>query len=694
MPRARALPRPSALAAAAHGSFTGAVVTLIPSADDAARLAVDGFEEADALHVTLAWLGDTDGDPAPSLTFDEAVEAVSGTLATDGTMPVTAEAFAVAVFNPASDERDPATVVLLQSPDLADLRSLMISTVGDESSFPVWFPHLTLGYTAAGDAPELDDAAIAERMGAVTFDRVRVSYGSEQTAEIVLGLTDEEPMTASTRRRFRIVNGPHTVTATAGCAPCSQGFADDVDLPAPVGFGTVADVRPGTRWTGVLAMEGTPTGDGRLFAEGALRWVDLPIPLRWVREDEGEHLGAVVVGRIEEIWRDGLEIRGRGTFDAGSADGIEAARQVAEQLTRGVSVDLDDVDMEIRIAADVLEDMEQPVPADAADQPAEDLEVDEDGRVVVVEFQADDEMMVFTDARVRAATIVATPAFAEAQLQIDEDEPEAPETEDEGPEPAPPIGDEDDEPEEMVAGSTPSGPPAAWFDDPQLPGPTPVTVTEDGRIFGHLAAWGTCHTAYPHECVTPPTSQSAYAYFRTGAVRAADGSTIATGRITLDTTHAGRRLGATDTVAHYEHTGRAAADVAAGEDAHGIWIAGALRPGLDPDQVRTLAASPLSGDWRRVAGQLELVHVLAVNSPGFPIPRALVAGGAVQALQSAGIVGPADHVEASTGPTDDDRILAAIIERERAAEQDRSQQAAEARSKVLLASAVAKARGR
>ena len=43
----------------------------------------------------------------------------------------------------------------------------------------------------------------------------------------------------------------------------------------------------------------------------------------------------------------------------------------------------------------------------------------------------------------------------------------------------------------------------------------------------------------------------------------------------------------------------------------------ALRPGLSDEQVRTLRASPLSGDWRYIDGQLELVGALAVNLPGF-----------------------------------------------------------------------------
>src|SRR2546422_2197053 len=34
----------------------------------------------------------------------------------------------------------------------------------------------------------------------------------------------------------------------------------------------------------------------------------------------------------------------------------------------------------------------------------------------------------------------------------------------------------------------------------------PLTVTEDGRVFGHLAPWGVCHTGKPNQCITAPHS--------------------------------------------------------------------------------------------------------------------------------------------------------------------------------------------
>jgi hypothetical protein len=178
--------------------------------------------------------------------------------------------------------------------------------------------------------------------------------------------------------------------------------------------------------------------------------------------------------------------------------------------------------------------------------------------------------------------------------------------------------------------------PAAWFTDPQLDGPTPLTIDEDGRIRGHAAVFGTCHIGFPQQCVTAPRSRSGYAYFATGALLCDDGTEVPVGSITMDTGHAPTSMSRQAAAAHYDHTGAVVADVAVGEDAYGIWVAGALRPTVDEQTAARLRASALSGDWRRVGGGLELVALLAVNVPGFPVPRARVASGEPQALVAAG----------------------------------------------------------
>jgi 2'-5' RNA ligase len=182
--------------------------------------------------------------------------------------------------------------------------------------------------------------------------------------------------------------------------------------------------------------------------------------------------------------------------------------------------------------------------------------------------------------------------------------------------------------------------PLEWFSDPKLSGPTPVTVTDDGRVFGHAACWGACHTGFADTCVTPPVEND-YGYFTTGEVLTAEGHRVAVGQITLGTSHAATRgLSVSKAIDHYGDTGTAVADVTAGTDEHGIWIAGAVRPNVTSDHVHALRASALSGDWRRIGGNLRMVALLAVNVPGFPIPRvgtALAAGKQVS-LVAAGVV--------------------------------------------------------
>ena len=229
---------------------------------------------------------------------------------------------------------------------------------------------------------------------------------------------------------------------------------------------------------------------------------------------------------------------------------------------------------------------------------------------------------------------------------------------------------EDEMPDTITA------PPLEWFQDPGFDAPTPLTITSDGRVLGHLAAWETCHVGISGDCVTPPHSNTGYAHFRTGEVVTADGTTVPVGTITMDTGHAGKDVGPADTVAHYDNTGTGVADVAVGEDEHGIWVAGMMRPGVTDQQVYALKATgALSGDWRRIGGNLELVAALAVNVPGFPIVRtdmAASAAGAPLSLVAAAVV------TSDPNALDADRVAVAVLAKldEREADKAREKRAA------------------
>ncbi|MGW2213336.1 hypothetical protein, partial [Streptomyces sp. NPDC001781] len=63
-------------------------------------------------------------------------------------------------------------------------------------------------------------------------------------------------------------------------------------------------------------------------------------------------------------------------------------------------------------------------------------------------------------------------------------------------------------------------------------------------------------------------------------------------------------------------------------------------PGTSESRIRELrAAGQVSGDWRRIGGSLRLVGLLAVNVPGFPVPKLKthLTSGQQLALVAAGI---------------------------------------------------------
>jgi hypothetical protein len=204
--------------------------------------------------------------------------------------------------------------------------------------------------------------------------------------------------------------------------------------------------------------------------------------------------------------------------------------------------------------------------------------------------------------------------------------------------------------------------PAAWFRDPKLTEPTHLTVTPDGRVFGHIAEWKSCHIGYDGVCVAPPPSSSNYAYFATGSVLTDDGGSARTGVISLGGGHASGQVGPRMAAAHYDSTSAAVADVSVGEDEHGIWCAGWLRPGTDDHTATALRASDISGDWREIGGNMELIAALAVNVAGFPV--AAVRDQRQLALVASGVVARDDNPLAGVVRA----VVAAMARRDKMAE--------------------------
>lgn len=364
----------------------------------------------------------------------------------------------------------------------------------------------------------------------------------------------------------------------------------------------------------MLVPEGIESGDGRKFKKDAISVRDLPIPLLWQIKTGSGHDGSVVVGRIDYIERiEGGMGNAYGIFDSGPY-GREAERLVRNGFLRGVSVDLDQFE------------------AKEEKKPKKEMSEEEEGAI-------GKEKLTINKARIMAATIVAKPAFQECSIELqNEGDQEDNLTLEDG------VYEESMEDfadvEPMVASGflkadIPLTPPADWFKSPGFTKATPLTVDDDGRVYGHIAAWNVNHIGLPR-ATKPPRSRSKYAYFHTGVLRCDDGTDVPVGQLTLAGGHAPLNADATSAAKHYDDTASAVADIHVGEDEYGIWCAGSLRPQLDEMQIRALRASAPSGDWRPINGSLELVAICQVNVPGFPTARAMIASGKVLALVAAG----------------------------------------------------------
>lgn len=360
----------------------------------------------------------------------------------------------------------------------------------------------------------------------------------------------------------------------------------------------VAAVEPDEsgRFHGVLCIEGETTHDGREIAPGALIWRELPLPLTNAMDVGSDHYGQIV-GKITAIKRSGSELLFEGEFDLGSEAGVEAARLVSEQVKRWVSIDLEIVEMEWLESEECLEDPYGP-----------------DCKVT----------MRVLEGRISGAAMCGFPAFPQAVIAPEGSD--IPKSTDNGrPEAA------------VVAHSGPVAPPREWFFVPEPDELTPFTITEGGLVFGHAFGWNTCHTGRQDVCLLSPSSPSNYAYFLTGEILCSDGSRVAVGQLTMGCGHPVKAdgtpdlsLSAREATAHYDGGPGAIqfADVRIVDGKHGGWMCGALRPGVNHDQVLAAMAQAPSGDWRPIAGQLELVALAQVPVPGFPVPRAIAASGA------------------------------------------------------------------
>lgn len=378
-------------------------------------------------------------------------------------------------------------------------------------------------------------------------------------------------------------------------------------------FGQRVDERPDGMYVPIhfpeFARLDTETRDGRTILSEGFGMDDAPRTLYFQKAQAPGHEGAVAVGRIDSMTIDGDLVTATGWL-VDSPDARMAAHLVKTGVLRGNSVDLSVHQRDVMI--DVEWSEEDDFPSISAK---------------------------FRNASVTASTLVGLPAFHTASAII----PEGWDVEG--------VAITASATDELVAAGNARHAlefsttdqallvPGTAFANPELNEPTPLYVQGDGEVYGHLAAWGTRHL---DSGVVPPRSHSGYAYFATGAVHTDAGDIIATGRIVIDGNHAKQDANWRGAIDHYANTCAAWADVAIGEDQHGIWLAGKVRTGTPEHTIAAARNSAVSGDWRSIGGHMELIAALSVNAPGFPIPRpkAYAVGSMQRSLTGAGVLRP------------------------------------------------------
>lgn len=572
----------------------------------------------------LMFPGDPDGSPEETINCRCAivfVDSPDSDVETDAGEEMSAAAVASAAMDPEKEE-------------LAMDDDLEVFADGEPNSGQCE----NCDHAASSHAGEMNDGACSiEDCECQGFEAAAVEGGGAPEDEAVVAAAPEEvvPEQVTVTHALlldgipyvRVGDEAHTTFALPVAElPVEETLPEAHDSPAApeVAVQTEAYVR----WFALLAPEGKATDDGRIFAPNSITWRTLPLSLMGMTETgPGGHEGAELCGRIDEIERDeenGLPfwIEGRGVF-SDDESGRKIADLVENKFLTGNSVDLAINTYKFCLASDVV-DEDGLWKEGAEDAPEIDF-----FDMLMGTVDPADVMFVVTDAVIGMSTVCPFPAFADATISIAADGSEQRWTmfqgrfaqwtivHTEGIQLAHPGG----ELTASAAGLVPVAPPSEWFEMEEPDELTPLTVTDQGQVYGHAWAWDVCHIGIRDACVVAPHSQTDYGYYLLKECEAESGARVPVGTITLGTGHASKHLSAREAARHYDDTGTAVADITISDGKFGGWVCGALRPEVSAERVRTFRGSTLSGDWRKLRGNLELVGLLAVNIPGFPVPR-------------------------------------------------------------------------
>lgn len=667
------------------------MIALVPFPEDARRLAVPGGLEADELHVTIGYLDDV--DPASSNRMAQVALSMANQFG-----PFIADAFNVSMFNPNSE--NPCAVLGLGGEQLERLHRFFLDHEGER--YPQrspYVPHMTLRYT--DDTSVLAD--YTDRTGPIRFEKVRLAIGDSNwyfpMSDMGIGASITAAVNSSAWRSMPVATRETTFNADDAIARGlewaggsaskfnslflyrrSEGDATSKDsyrLPIADIINGKPTLIPRAVFSAAVILSGGHGGlEGVVTEESERRelkqvlteiydmlqseYNDPRVVAPWLlgkTEEEQEATRKELEASVtpEEMgqgsWSpEGLvaSVRSTGWSDMPVADVDHAWDGDA---ARKRVWDWADGDFRQYRRAFLWSDAARPEQKNSYKLPIADVV---DGTLTIIPRAVNAVAAVLGGARggvdipdadmdavqrivnrIQARWQSTTASVGEDECGCDPEEDECG------------CGDEDIE--ELAASAAPVFPPSQVFrfDYSNNSSVQPFTVTADGRASGLLWMWNKCHAGIVNECVLAPRTATNYAYFHNGQVLTSDGQLVKVGKITMGTGHAGPNMRWIPAADHYDNTGTVAAVGRVTETAKGGWFDGVVVSSLDPEKVQELRRSPISGDWRRINGNLELVAALAVNTPGFPIVASL--NGEAQSLVAAGMMHLED-LEASGEP--------------------------------------------
>lgn len=166
-----------------------------------------------------------------------------------------------------------------------------------------------------------------------------------------------------------------------------------------------------------------------------------------------------------------------------------------------------------------------------------------------------------------------------------------------------------------AATNAPEAPPGAWLVPVVVDGPTPPTVTAQGRVWGHIGQAEVCHVGIKDECVTIPPTRTGYGAFHRDQVTTAEGDTVQVGYLYTGCDHSDLNLSIDEARDYLDASCTRTAVGRVYDTEHGPMFVGAVVPGATAANVAALHR--LSGEW--FTAPLELHAAVGVDAAGFPV---------------------------------------------------------------------------